>query len=44
MTGISSLFGLGYITISLMDGDWDAGEFLRDSVSERLAGFTRYRE
>lgn len=38
------LFGLGYITISVLDGDWDAGELLRESVSDRLTALTRERE
>lgn len=38
------LFSLGYITISVLDGDWDAGELLRESVAERLPAITRRRE
>ena len=31
------LFAQGYVTISVLDGDWDAGKDLRDTVSRRLS-------
>ncbi len=36
-------FRQGYVTITVLDGDWDAGEVLRTSVSERLSTITRDR-
>ena len=31
------LFNRGFVTISVLDGDWDAGERQRSEVSGRLA-------
>lgn len=31
------LFSLDFITITILDGDWDAGELALDSVSDRLS-------
>ena len=30
------LFSQGYVTISVLDGDWDAGPSIRESISKRL--------
>jgi len=35
--GDSQFFALGFATITVLDGDWDAGELLRATISERLA-------
>jgi 5'/3'-nucleotidase SurE len=31
------MFARGFVTISVLDGDWDAGESLRDGISTRLS-------
>ena len=37
----TQLFALGYITISVLDGIWDAGTLARTSVSGRLSAINR---
>jgi 5'-nucleotidase len=34
------MFARGYVTISVLDGDWDAGEPLREEVARRLSDTT----
>lgn len=31
------MFAHGFVTITVLDGDWDAGESLRDGISKRLS-------
>jgi 5'-nucleotidase len=31
------MLGAGFVTISVLDGDWDAGQSLRESISARLS-------
>ena len=33
------LFSQGYVTITVLDGDWDAGAPLRDDIATRLGSF-----
>ena len=33
------LFSEGYVTITVLDGDWDAGASLRDGIAQRLKSF-----
>jgi len=33
------LFSEGYVTITVLDGDWDAGTLLRDGIAQRLTSF-----
>ena len=33
------LFSQGYVTITVLDGDWDAGALLRDDIAKRLTSF-----
>jgi len=33
------MFTRGFVTITVLDGDWDAGQSLRESVSSRLSRF-----
>jgi 5'/3'-nucleotidase SurE len=36
------LFARGFVTISVLDGDWDAGKLLRDDLSSRLSTVRQY--